>query len=222
MSGDGDASNARSCRWISACRARSAAASPATDFVGIVDPVAPEADWQATSTTVPLDRYDAALVCTPDEPKIEMLRYLLGNGKHALVEKPLHAAKRRRAGTALEAHGARDRRGLLHRLQSPLRAALSCACATLIEVGRARPDLSLPDVLWQRHRAAGARLGLARRGAGVLPDLGSHLLDTARFWFGDIGEDFRLVVGAAVFENRSPDHVVFARRLRAGRSSNSR
>ena len=23
-------------------------------------------------------------------------------------------------------------------------------------------------------------------GAGVLPDLGSHLLDTARFWFGDL------------------------------------
>ena len=31
------------------------------------------------------------------------------------------------------------------------------------------------------------------QGAGVLPDLGSHLLDTARFWFGDIGDDFRVV-----------------------------
>jgi predicted dehydrogenase len=47
------------------------------------------------------------------------------------------------------------------------------------------------------------------RGAGVLPDLGSHLLDTARFWFGDIGEDFR-VVSASRFENRAPDNVVIA------------
>jgi predicted dehydrogenase len=47
------------------------------------------------------------------------------------------------------------------------------------------------------------------QGAGVLADLGSHLLDTARFWFGDIGEDFRLI-SVSRFENRAPDHVVFA------------
>jgi predicted dehydrogenase len=44
-------------------------------------------------------------------------------------------------------------------------------------------------------------------GAGVLPDLGSHLLDTCRFWFGELQEDFRLV-SASRFENRAPDHVV--------------
>jgi predicted dehydrogenase len=47
------------------------------------------------------------------------------------------------------------------------------------------------------------------QGAGVLPDLGSHLLDTCRFWFGDIDEDFR-VISARSFENRAPDHVVVA------------
>jgi predicted dehydrogenase len=46
-------------------------------------------------------------------------------------------------------------------------------------------------------------------GAGVLDDLGSHVLDTARFWFGDIGDAFS-IVSADCFENRSPDHVVFA------------
>jgi predicted dehydrogenase len=45
--------------------------------------------------------------------------------------------------------------------------------------------------------------------AGVLPDLGSHLLDTARFWFGELGDDFH-IVSANCFENRAPDHVVFA------------
>jgi scyllo-inositol 2-dehydrogenase (NADP+) len=44
-------------------------------------------------------------------------------------------------------------------------------------------------------------------GAGVLPDLGSHLLDTMRFWFGDVGEEMR-VVSSRCFENRAPDHVV--------------
>ena len=42
------------------------------DFVGIVDPVAEEADWRDIAA-VPLDWYDAALVCTPDEPKVEIL-----------------------------------------------------------------------------------------------------------------------------------------------------
>jgi predicted dehydrogenase len=45
------------------------------------------------------------------------------------------------------------------------------------------------------------------QGAGVLPDLGSHLLDTARFWFGELGEEF-FIFSADCFENRSPDHVV--------------
>src|SRR5439155_5105641 len=45
------------------------------------------------------------------------------------------------------------------------------------------------------------------QGAGVLLDLGSHLLDTARFWFGELGEDFQ-IVSANCFENRAPDHVV--------------
>ena len=35
--------------------------------------------------------YDAVLACIPDEPKINVLAYLLGNGKHVLVEKPLWA-----------------------------------------------------------------------------------------------------------------------------------
>ena len=43
----------------------------------------------------------------------------------------------------------------------------------------------------------------------MLPDLGSHLLDTARFWFGDIGEEFS-VISSRCFENRAPDHVVLA------------
>jgi predicted dehydrogenase len=49
------------------------------------------------------------------------------------------------------------------------------------------------------------------QGAGVLDDLGSHVLDTARFWFGDIGDNF-FIVSSDRFENRSPDHVVFASR----------
>jgi scyllo-inositol 2-dehydrogenase (NADP+) len=176
------------------------------DFVGIVDPVAAEADWRDIAA-VPLDRYDAALVCTPDEPKVEILKFLLGNCKHALVEKPLHAASE----AELEA------------LERTARAA-GAVCYTAYN-HRFEPhyvrmrDLVKSGVLGGIYRCrmfygnGTARLvrdsAWRDRGAGVLPDLGSHLLDTARFWFGDIGEDFRLV-SVSRFENRAPDHVVFA------------
>ena len=46
------------------------------------------------------------------------------------------------------------------------------------------------------------------RGAGVLPDLGSHLLDTALFWFGALDQPFTLWT-ANRFENRAFDHMTF-------------
>jgi predicted dehydrogenase len=49
------------------------------------------------------------------------------------------------------------------------------------------------------------------QGSGVLPDLGSHLLDTVRFWFGELGDEFS-IFSSDCFENRSPDHVVVGSR----------
>jgi len=177
-----------------------------TEGVGVVDPVTPEAMWQDVAQ-VPLERYDAALVCTPDEPKMALLRHLLGHGKHVLVEKPLHAEREqdlvelealaRRTGAVcytaynhrFEPHYVRMRdlirSGALGRIYR---------CRMFYGNGTAR---LVRDSAWRDE------------GAGVLPDLGSHLLDTARFWFGDVGEDFQLV-SVNCFENRAPDHVVVA------------
>src|SRR5258708_19394831 len=47
------------------------------------------------------------------------------------------------------------------------------------------------------------------KGAGVLPDLGSHLLDTALFWFGRSSAPFN-VFSANRFGNRAFDHLSFA------------
>jgi scyllo-inositol 2-dehydrogenase (NADP+) len=174
--------------------------------VGIVDPVAAEADWRDIKEA-PLDRYDAALVCTPDAPKIDLLSYLLGHGKHVLVEKPLHAENEAELD---ELEGIARRSGAVcytaynHRFEPHyvrMRDLVQSGelgtiyrCRMFYGNGTAR---LVRDSAWRDQ------------GAGVLPDLGSHLLDTARFWFGEISEDFR-VVSASRFENRAPDNVVIA------------
>jgi len=181
------------------------------DFVAAVDPINNEAEYRRLQD-VPLADYDAALVCIPDEPKIATLGYLLDNGKHVLVEKPLWAPDE----------------GEIERLQAAARRN-RVVCYT------AYNHRFEPHFVRMRDLIASARLGPIYRcrmfygngtarlvrdsewrdqGAGVLPDLGSHLLDTIRFWFGDVADDFS-VISSQCFENRAPDHVVLGSRTAA-------
>ncbi len=178
------------------------------DFVASVDPVNYEADYR-TLREVPLDSFDAALLCTPDEPKMEMLSYLLGSGKHSLVEKPLWAASEDeidRLEAIAKNAGAYCYTAYNHRFEPHFMAMKELvdggglgeiyACRMFYGNGTAR---LVRDSAWRDN------------GAGVLPDLGSHLLDTLKFWFGKEFEDFD-VIFADRFENRAPDRVVLASR----------
>ena len=176
------------------------------DGVGIVDPVSPDARWRDI-TEVPLDAYEAALVCTPDAPKIAILSHLARAGKHALVEKPLHGDTDE-ALAALQqmarANGAVIYTAYNHRFEPHyVRMRDVIRSGELGRIYRCR-------MFYGNGTARLVRESEWRdQGAGVLPDLGSHLLDTARFWFGDLEDDFD-VVSANRFENRALDHVVVA------------
>ena len=174
------------------------------DLVASVDPVNSEAEYRQIED-VPLASYDAVLACIPDEPKVELLDYLLRNGKHVLVEKPLWAADDvaivRLAALAKKncvvCYTAYNHRFEPHfvRMRDVIKSGRLGAiyrCRMFYGNGTAR---LVRDSQWRDQ------------GAGVLPDLGSHLLDTARFWFGDIGEDFS-IISSSCFENRAPDLVV--------------
>jgi len=175
-----------------------------SDGIGVVDPIAAEANWRDLRE-VPVDRYDAAIVCTPDAPKMELLRHLLGHGKHALVEKPLWAAREdelHEIESLARAHRALCYTAYNHRFEPHyVRMRDLIASGALGKIYRCRMFYGNGTAWLVRDSA------WRDEGAGVLPDLGSHLLDTARFWFGDLGEDFR-VVSVNRFENRAPDHVV--------------
>lgn len=172
------------------------------DCVATVDPVE-EADYRRLED-VPAGDYDAALLCVPDGPKIALLDYLVGQGKHALVEKPLWAAKDaeiERLEAAAQAAEVALYTAYNHRFEPHFMAMRDLiASGRLGEVYRCR-------MFYGNGTARLVRESRWRdEGSGVLHDLGSHLLDTAAFWLGDPGP-LRLI-SASRFENRAPDHVV--------------
>jgi predicted dehydrogenase len=175
------------------------------DAVATIDPVAPEAKFRGIEE-VPLDSYDAVLVCTPDEVKVAMLTYLLGHGKHVLVEKPLVA----------------DSNVELLRLKNlALKNRVACYTAYnhrfephIVRLKRALDSgilgrVYLAKFFYGNGTARDVRNSAWRdTGLGVFPDLGSHLLDWTLFLFGqptveaEVWRDNR-------YENKSSDHFHF-------------
>jgi len=176
------------------------------EVVATVDPVNPNADYRELGE-VELGSFDAALACVPDAAKPGLLLYLLQNGKHVLVEKPLISLKvgdLQRLKEAAARSGAVSYTAYNHRFEPHF-----MRMKALFDSG------ALGRVYTVRMFYGNGTAGLVRQspwrdeGAGVLPDLGSHLLDTLLFWFGPgaFNAPFRIRL-ANRFENRSLDHVV--------------
>lgn len=181
------------------------------EVVATVDPVQ-EAD-ALDIEAIPVTAYDAALVCTPDAAKPAILRHLLGHGKHVLVEKPLISddpAVLANLQSLAERSGALCHTAYNHRFE-PHFARMRDLIA-----GGSLGRLFHARLYYGNGTARDVRNSVWRdQGTGVLPDLGSHLLDTVRFWFGPevVGpkaDGFR-VRTADRFENRSFDHLVIDR-----------
>lgn len=180
-------------------------AAAGADVVATVDPVVPDARY-ATIEQVPLEAFDRALVCTPDETKYALLTYLLSHSKHVLVEKPLLASNTEQ----------------LRRLDELARSTKT-ACYTaynhrfephvvrlkdLLDAG-GLGTVYLARLFYGNGTALDVRQSSWRdRGLGVLPDLGSHLLDLALFLFGPGCAPFE-AWSVNRFENRAPDHALF-------------
>lgn len=175
--------------------------------VAVVDPIAPTAEFK-TIEEVALDSYDAACVCVPDEAKLPILRHLLGNGKHVLVEKPLLGtrAEIEELIALARAHGAACYTAYNHRFE-PHIAKLK----EIIDAGRLG-SIYLARFFYGNGTARDVRNSPWRdKGLGVFSDLGSHMLDMAHFLLGPHSERGELW-SADRFENKAPDHVLFGYR----------
>ena len=174
------------------------------DCVATVDPLNMEANYRDLHDVDP-DTYDAVLACVPDEPKIDLLKYCLENKKHVLIEKPLWAIddqqiieleklaiKNKVVCYTAYNHRFEPHFIKMHDLIASGELGQIYSCRMFYGNGTAR---LVRDSNWRDQ------------GDGVLPDLGSHLLDTCRFWFGNNLDSFSLA-SYHRFENRAPDHVL--------------
>lgn len=173
-----------------------------SEVVAIVDPVKPEAGYK-TIKEVPLDSYDAALVCTPDESKVSLLTYLLKNKKHVLVEKPLLAGAQEIYQLKLLAE---DRKVTCYTAYNHRFEPHYVNLKRLIDSGDLG-KLYLLRMFYGNGTARDVRNSEWRdQGMGVFSDIGSHLLDITNFWFGQKRTDFQ-IESLGRFENRAPDYV---------------
>lgn len=177
-----------------------------SDLVATIDPFNPDANFKAIQE-VPLDSYDAALVCTPDDAKPKILAYLLANKKHVLVEKPLLGD----AEQSLE-----QLKGLAERNRVVCYTAYNHRFEPHIVRLKSELETGWLGQVYQVKFFYGN--GTARdvrnspwrdAGLGVLADLGSHLLDWTLFLFGKPSVPAR-VWTAHRFENQAFDHHHFS------------
>jgi scyllo-inositol 2-dehydrogenase (NADP+) len=177
-----------------------------SDLVATVDPFATAAEYQSLEE-VPLDAYDAALVCTPDDAKPALLAHLLSNQKHVLVEKPLVGGGgielMQLKALATEANAV-CYTAYNHRFEPHiLRLKKTLDSAWLGKIYKAK-------FFYGNGTARDVRDSAWRdTGFGVLPDLGSHLLDWMLMLFGR-PSGVPKVLGAHRFENRAFDHYSFS------------
>jgi predicted dehydrogenase len=178
------------------------------EIVCIVDPVKPEAQFKNIEQ-VDLSTFDAALVCTSEEPKLSLLDYLIRNRKHVLVEKPLMAG----SSTQLMA---------IKELAEQNKVACYTAYNHRFEPGiqkiksyldsGALGQIYAVKLFYGNGTARDVRNSVWRdQGDGVLHDLGSHLLDLLALFLKDPPKEF-VPYQARCFENKAYDYVHFGSR----------
>jgi len=174
------------------------------DVVATVDPLVPGADYRSLEDVL-TDRYDAALLCIPDDPKVGLIRYLLNQKKNVLVEKPLISENQsdlEELASLVKRQGVVCYTAYNHRFEPHfVRLKETIESGTLGKLYRMR-------FFYGNGTARDVRNSPWRdKGGGVLHDLASHLLDTILFVFGSIPEDIH-VWSANCFENNAFDHII--------------
>ena len=173
--------------------------------VATADPFNTAAQF-ASAEECPTDAYDAAVLATPNQSKLDLLAFFVERGKHVLVEKPLLFTD----GTF-----AQQLSKVAHARRAVWYTSYNHRFETLIASARGHLQAgSIGDLYHARllygNGTVGNVVGTWRdQGLGVLEDLGSHLLDLAADLFGCGGQTFE-AWSLERHEAASFDHCILA------------
>lgn len=153
---------------------------------------------------IPVNKYDAAVVCTPERVKKSLLYYLIDQKKHVLCEKPLLLEKNQLL--QLQARCRRNKVYLQvaynHRFEPSVQKMKK-----IIDSKKLGNIYSLRMFYGNGTAKLVNKSNWRDQGLGVIQDLGSHLLDLYRLWFPKGLQDFKLI-NYDNFENNSPDYLL--------------
>ncbi|MGB8216473.1 MAG: Gfo/Idh/MocA family oxidoreductase [Candidatus Methanoperedens sp.] len=173
--------------------------------LAIVDPFL-EGTHYSEYKDVPLNLYDAAVVSVPNSVKMEILEYLMKNGKHVLVEKPLlfeNEEIAKKLDSNAKASSVIWYTSYNHRFE-PLVIKLR----ELLDDG-AIGQPYFANFIYGNGTVANIMGTWREAGYGVLEDLGCHLLDLAAYLFPEHQRDYR-ITGADNFEAKTLDYCAFS------------
>jgi scyllo-inositol 2-dehydrogenase (NADP+) len=175
----------------------------ADDVVCSVDPYNTDAQYREIKD-VPLDDYEAALVCTSDEVKLQVVEYLIAHGKHVLVEKPMlaSAGELRLLKALVLENDVTFYTAYNHRFEPHIGEVKA-----ILDSGQLG-EIYLAKLFYGNGTARDVRGTWRDEGLGVLADLGSHLLDIVSFLFPCEERVFE-AKSLNTFENKGYDHVSF-------------
>lgn len=176
------------------------------DVVCTVDPLNLDANFKDISE-VPLDIFDAALVCTPENLKSDICSYLISHSKHILCEKPLTVSSIEELNE-LETLSRKKNVFLYvaynHRFEPALTEARRLLQSPLLG------DLYSMRLFYGNGTAQLVKSSPWRdSGLGVIGDLCPHLFDLLTFWNLSYERNFNLL-SASSFETAFPDHAVLS------------
>jgi predicted dehydrogenase len=173
------------------------------DFQFSVDPINETANYQNLDE-IDTNSFDSALLCVPDDYKLEYIKTLVSNGKHVLVEKPLNLS-------TLELS---EIENLSKKTKTVVYVAYNhrfephwITTRKLIKEKRIGEVYKL-NLFYGNGTAELVKNSKWRdKSLGVIPDLASHLFDLVDFWFGL--ENYEIeIVSANKFENNAYDNAV--------------
>ncbi len=177
------------------------------NFVGFVDPNNKKAKFEKISK-VPLETYNSAFVCTPDNKKEKIINYLLKNKKNVLVEKPLYF-KDKNVIKKLYALARKNKVVLYtaynHRFEPHLKKIKYLIKKK--KIGK----IYLCNIFYGNGTSLLVKKSPWKdKGKGIILDLGSHLIDLSDYLFAlKKKESFKLIDNIK-FENLSPDYSRFS------------